>query len=97
MNRPLINKISLVFIETYGKRSRGPRLLVPTLFIVWLTWLTLQVGARWDFLLAELESPLPLNGKTMVAAQLDDLARHSPGEEVGYAGYGADIHGVSIN
>lgn len=58
--------------------------------------LTLQVGARWDFLLAELESPLPLNGKTMVAAQLDDLTRHSPGEEVGYAGYGADIHGVSI-
>ncbi|XP_045449380.1 scolexin B-like [Melitaea cinxia] len=82
-----------------GLRRKVKRLVIHPRFSVGPYWLDAdrfnlkEVGARWDFLLAELESPLPLNGKTMVAAQLDDLTRHSPGEEAGYAGYGADRHG----
>ncbi|CAH2085669.1 unnamed protein product [Euphydryas editha] len=82
-----------------GLRRRVKRLVIHPRFSVGPYWLDAdrfnikEVGARWDFLLAELESPLPLNGKTMAAAQLDDVARHSPGEEVGYAGFGAEEHG----
>ncbi|XP_047531796.1 scolexin B-like [Vanessa atalanta] len=82
-----------------GLRHRIKRLVVHPRFSVGPYWLNAnrfnikQVGARWDFLLAELESPLPLDGKTMVAADLDDRARLPPGEQVGYAGFGADIHG----
>lgn len=53
------------------------------------------MGARWDFLLAELSEPLPLDDKTMKAATLDDQPSLPVGLEVGYAGYGTDHHGVS--
>lgn len=55
----------------------------------------MQVGARWDFLLAELRDPLPLNNKTMKAATLDDETSLPVGLEVAFAGYGTDHHGVS--
>ncbi|KAI5646867.1 trypsin domain-containing protein [Phthorimaea operculella] len=52
-----------------------------------------QVAANWDFLLAELEEPLPLDGKTLAAAELDDAPSIPDGLEVGYAGYGTATHG----
>lgn len=61
-----------------------------------MVFLTVQVAATWDFLLAELTEPLPLDGKTMAAAKLDDQPVLSAGLDVGYAGYGASEHGVCI-
>ncbi|XP_050666973.1 scolexin B-like isoform X1 [Leptidea sinapis] len=52
-----------------------------------------QVGARWDFLLVELQDPLPLDGKTMVAAKLDNNLQPKAHTPVGYAGFGAENHG----
>lgn len=56
----------------------------------------LQVAARWDFLLVELEEPLPVDGKTIKVATLDDQPNLPIGVDVGYAGYGTDEHGVSF-
>lgn len=56
-----------------------------------------QVGAVWDFLLAELEEPLPLDGKTLAAVDLNDQAELPEGLAAGYAGYGAEHHGVRTN
>lgn len=47
-------------------------------------------------MLAELEEPLELDGVTMAAAPLDDRSRLPPNTYVGYAGYGTDHHGVSV-
>lgn len=44
--------------------------------------------------MAELSEPLPLDGKTMKAATLDDQPSLPVGLKVGYAGYGTDHHGV---
>ncbi|XP_034828403.1 scolexin B-like isoform X1 [Maniola hyperantus] len=85
-----------------GVRRRVKRLIIHPKFTVGPYWVDAetfgikQVGAHWDFLLAELKEPLPLDGKTMVAARLDDRARIPPGEEVGYAGYGAAVHGDTM-
>ncbi|CAH2242355.1 jg19968 [Pararge aegeria aegeria] len=85
-----------------GVRVRVKRLFIHPKFTVGPYWLDAeqygikQVGARWDFLLAELKEPLPLNGKTIVAARLDDRARIPAGEDVGYAGYGAAVHGDTM-
>ncbi|KAI8421040.1 hypothetical protein MSG28_008169 [Choristoneura fumiferana] len=51
------------------------------------------VGARWDFLLAELEEPLTLDGASIAAVPLDDDPYIQEYLSVGYAGYGAAIHG----
>lgn len=53
------------------------------------------MGARWDFLLAELEEPLPLDNTSIAAVALDDDPNTQEYLSVGYAGYGAAIHGVS--
>lgn len=55
-----------------------------------------QVAARFDFLLVELETPLPLDGNSMTAAKLPAAGELAvpPGLRVGYAGYGAEHHGV---
>ncbi|XP_032515946.2 scolexin B-like [Danaus plexippus] len=85
-----------------GVRRRVKRLVIHPKFAVGPYWLDAdrydikQVGARWDFLLAELESPLPLDGKTMAVAKLQEDARLIPGQEVGYAGYGAENHGETM-
>ncbi|CAH3924503.1 scolexin B-like isoform X1 [Pieris brassicae] len=82
-----------------GTRRRVKKLYVHPRFSVGPYWLNArsygikQVAARWDFLLAELEEPLPLDGKTMMAAPLDDIAEHEAGETVGFAGFGAENHG----
>lgn len=47
-------------------------------------------------MLAELNEPLPLDGKTMAAAPLNDQPNLPVGLNVGYAGYGTDHFGVSI-
>ncbi|KOB71952.1 Scolexin B, partial [Operophtera brumata] len=67
-----------------GVDRRVKRLVIHPLF---------SVGARWDFLLAELSEPLPLNNKTIKAATLDDHPSLPAGLEVAYAGYGTDHHG----
>ncbi|KAG6441751.1 hypothetical protein O3G_MSEX001951 [Manduca sexta] len=78
------------------------RLIIHPLFSVGPYWLNAeefnlkQVAARWDFLLAELEEPLPLDGKIMAAAKLDDQPDLSAGLDVGYAGYGTDHHGGTM-
>ncbi|XP_023943671.1 scolexin B isoform X2 [Bicyclus anynana] len=85
-----------------GVRVRVKRLVLHPKFTVGPYWLDAshygikQVGARWDFLLAELEQPLPIDGKTIAVARLDERARVPPGEEVGYAGYGAAVHGDTM-
>ncbi|CAG4982761.1 unnamed protein product [Parnassius apollo] len=78
------------------------RLVVHPRFSVGPYWLDAkrfnidQVAARFDFLLAELDEPLPLDGKTMVAAKLNDVSRLIPQTNVGYAGYGAEHHGETM-
>ncbi|CAH0723886.1 unnamed protein product, partial [Brenthis ino] len=85
-----------------GVRRKVKRLVIHPRFSVGPYWLDAQqfnlkqVGARYDFLLAELEEPLPLDGKTMVAAQLDSRARIPVGEAAGYAGFGAERHGETM-
>ncbi|XP_041968331.1 scolexin B-like isoform X2 [Aricia agestis] len=82
-----------------GVSRRVKRLVVHPLFTVGPYWLNAerfhfkQIAARFDYMLAELESPLPLDGVTMAAAEVDTRARLPPGEQVGYAGYGAETHG----
>uniref|UniRef100_A0A1E1W1P6 trypsin n=2 Tax=Pectinophora gossypiella TaxID=13191 RepID=A0A1E1W1P6_PECGO len=78
------------------------RLVIHPKFTVGPYWLDAdrfnikQVSANWDFLLAELEEPLPLDGKTMAAVELDDGPSIPEGTEVGYAGYGAAEHGETM-
>lgn len=62
-----------------------------------MTWFSSQVGARFDFLLAELEEPLPLDNVKIAAAQLETRERLPKGEAVGYGGFGAERHGVRIH
>ncbi|XP_026725974.1 scolexin B-like isoform X1 [Trichoplusia ni] len=82
-----------------GVTRHVKRLIIHPLFTVGPYWLDAtefnikQVAARWDFLLAELSEPLPLDGKTMVAAKLDDQPSLPEGLNVGYAGYGTDHFG----
>ncbi|XP_072929330.1 scolexin B-like isoform X2 [Epargyreus clarus] len=82
-----------------GVRRRVKQLFIHPLFSVGPYWLDAsrynikQVAARWDFLLAELEEPLPLDGKTIVAASLNGPSHMPADAPVGYAGYGAEHHG----
>nr|XP_053605882.1 scolexin B-like [Plodia interpunctella] len=82
-----------------GVTRRVKKLHIHPLFSVGPYWLDAhdfelkQVAARWDFLLAELEMPLQLDGKTMAAARLEDDVNTPVGLDVGYAGYGTDHHG----
>ncbi|CAK1543904.1 unnamed protein product [Leptosia nina] len=82
-----------------GIRRRVKKLYVHPRFSVGPYWLNAdsygikQVAARWDFLLAELEEPLELDGKILAAAPIDDIAEHQGGETVGFAGFGAEQHG----
>lgn len=75
------------------------RMVIHPLFSVGPYWLDVedfnlkQVAARWDFLLVELEEPLPVDGKTIKVATLDDQPNLPIGVDVGYAGYGTDEHG----
>lgn len=46
-------------------------------------------------MLAELEEPLPLDGKKIAAVEINDQQEVPAGLLVGYAGYGAAHHGVS--
>ncbi|KAJ8724537.1 hypothetical protein PYW08_016011 [Mythimna loreyi] len=85
-----------------GVTRRVKRLVIHPLFSVGPYWLDAdefnikQVAARWDFLLAELNEPLPLDGKVIAAAPLDDQANLPVGLKVGYAGYGTDHFGGTM-
>ncbi|KAJ0177690.1 hypothetical protein K1T71_006563 [Dendrolimus kikuchii] len=82
-----------------GVTRRVKRLVIHPLFTVGPYWLDAkqynikQVAARWDFLLAELEDPLPINNVTIKAAPLSSDFNLPVGLQVGYAGYGTDHHG----
>ncbi|XP_073952570.1 scolexin B-like [Choristoneura fumiferana] len=82
-----------------GEIRRVARLVIHPKFTVGPYWLDAQsfnisqVGARWDFLLAELEEPLTLDGASIAAVPLDDDPYIQEYLSVGYAGYGAAIHG----
>ncbi|XP_048007085.1 scolexin B-like isoform X2 [Leguminivora glycinivorella] len=84
-----------------GVRRSVKRLVVHPRFTVGPYWLRpedfniTQVGAHWDFLLAELDEPLPLDGANISAVALDDEGYLHHGTLVAYAGYGAAHHGVS--
>ncbi|XP_068623951.1 scolexin B-like isoform X2 [Battus philenor] len=85
-----------------GVTRRVKRLYVHPRFSVGPYWLNAkrydikQVGARFDFLLAELEEPLPIDGVKIAVAKLNDVSRLTPGLNVGYAGYGAENHGETM-
>ncbi|XP_022826065.1 scolexin B isoform X2 [Spodoptera litura] len=85
-----------------GVSRRVKRQVIHPLFTVGPYWLDAddfnlkQVAARWDFLLAELNEPLPLDGKTMAAAPLNDQSNLPVGLNVGYAGYGTDHFGGTM-
>ncbi|GBP87484.1 Scolexin B [Eumeta japonica] len=82
-----------------GVRAPVKRLVVHPRFSVGPYWLDAQqfnlseVGARWDFMLAELTRPLPLNGVNISAAALNSDAHLPAGMHADYAGYGTDHHG----
>ncbi|XP_060802209.1 scolexin B isoform X4 [Amyelois transitella] len=82
-----------------GVTKRVKKLHIHPLFSVGPYWVDsnefeiTQVAARWDFLLAELEEPLELDGVTMVAARLDNDLKTPVGLDAGYAGYGTDHYG----
>ncbi|XP_047026077.1 scolexin B [Helicoverpa zea] len=84
-------------VTRYVKRQ-----VIHPLFTVGPYWLDAdefnlkQVAARWDFLLAELSEPLPLDGKVMAAAKLDDQPSLPVGLKVGYGGYGTDHFGGTM-
>ncbi|KAM3967064.1 scolexin B [Aphomia sociella] len=86
-----------------GVLHRVKKLIIHPLFSVGPYWLDAeqfnikQVAARWDFLLAELEEPLPLDNKTMAAIPLDDQLTTPVGLDVAYAGYGTDHHGGTMS
>lgn len=54
------------------------------------------MAARFDFLLAELEEELPIN-VDIAPAKLNKNPVLPPKTKVGYAGYGAEHHGVSMS
>lgn len=58
--------------------------------------LLLQVGARFDYMLAELDEPLEFDNVTIAAAKLNDNRQLAAGTNVSYAGYGAKNHGVML-
>ncbi|GBP87486.1 Scolexin B [Eumeta japonica] len=82
-----------------GVRAPVKRLVIHPRFSVGPYWLNAnqhnlnEVGARWDFLLAELAQPLPLNGVNISAAALNSDAHLPAGMHADYAGYGTDHHG----
>ncbi|XP_063635404.1 scolexin B-like [Cydia splendana] len=85
-----------------GVQRPVKRLVVHPRFTVGPYWLRAedfnitQVGAHWDFLLAELEEPLPLDGVNISAVLLDDEGYLHHGTRVAYAGYGAAHHGETM-
>ncbi|KPJ13067.1 Scolexin B [Papilio machaon] len=85
-----------------GVSRRVKQLYVHPRFAVGPYWLNAkrynikQVAARFDYLLAELEEPLELNGVTIAAAELNELQDLPAGINVGYAGYGAEHHGETM-
>ncbi|XP_026330242.1 scolexin B-like [Hyposmocoma kahamanoa] len=82
-----------------GFERRVKRIILHPKFSVGPYWLDAdhfdikQVAADWDFLLAELEEPLPLDGKKIAAVDINDQSEVPEGLAVGYAGYGAEHHG----
>lgn len=78
------------------------RRVIHPLFTVGPYWLNTrqfginQVMAKYDFLLAELEDSLPLDGVNMAAVPLDEEETHSGGQVVAFAGYGAAHHGETM-
>ncbi|CAH2040337.1 unnamed protein product, partial [Iphiclides podalirius] len=85
-----------------GITRRVKRLVIHPRFTVGPYWVDArrynikQVGARFDFLLAELSEPLPLDGVTIAAAKLNENPTIAPKTNVGYAGYGALHHGETM-
>ncbi|XP_048489597.1 scolexin B isoform X2 [Plutella xylostella] len=81
-----------------GHRAEIKRLVVHPRFTIGPYWLSptsyniKQVAARYDFMLVELEEPLPLDKKNIRAASLAAPSARS-GRNVGYGGYGAKFHG----
>ncbi|XP_037296977.1 scolexin B-like [Manduca sexta] len=78
------------------------RLVIHPLFSIGPVWLNAtefnlkQAAARWDFLLIELEEPLPLDGKILAAAKLDDQPDLPAGLDVGYPSYSTDTYEAKI-
>ncbi|CAG9133533.1 unnamed protein product [Plutella xylostella] len=81
-----------------GHRAEIKRLVVHPRFTIGPYWLSptsydiKQVAARYDFMLVELEEPLPLDEKNIRAASLAAPSARA-GRDVGYGGYGAKFHG----
>ncbi|XP_041968332.1 scolexin B-like [Aricia agestis] len=88
--------------DNTGESRFVKRLIVHPKFSVGPHWLNAaafnfsQIAAHWDFMLAELEQPLPLDGVTIAAATLDDSRDHPAGQRVGFAGYGTDVFGGTM-
>ncbi|XP_063541364.1 scolexin B-like isoform X2 [Cydia strobilella] len=82
-----------------GVRLEVKKLYLHPLFAVGPYWVNTrefgikQVHARWDFMLAELESPLQLDGVNIAAVPLDDRKDIPESLAVDYAGFGATHHG----
>ncbi|KAG7297729.1 hypothetical protein JYU34_018447 [Plutella xylostella] len=85
-----------------GSLRRVKRLVIHPNFSVGPYWLSpqafgiQQVAAHYDFLLAELEDPLPIDNKTIAAVRLDEELTHEAGVEAGFAGWGAARHGGTM-
>ncbi|CAG9127918.1 unnamed protein product [Plutella xylostella] len=85
-----------------GTLRRVKRLVIHPNFSVGPYWLSpqafgiQQVAAHYDFLLAELEDPLPIDNKTIAAVRLDEELTHAAGVEAGFAGWGAARHGGTM-
>ncbi|XP_013161711.1 PREDICTED: scolexin B-like [Papilio xuthus] len=85
-----------------GVTRRVKKLYIHPRFAVGPYWLNAkrydikQVAARFDYLLAELEEPLELDGVTIAAATLNELQDLTAGINVGYAGYGAEHQGETM-
>ncbi|KAL0831936.1 hypothetical protein ABMA28_001449 [Loxostege sticticalis] len=81
-----------------GVTKKVKKLYIHPMFSVGPYWLNAenygikQVGARWDFLLAELEEPFELDGVKIAAVPLEQQTKLPP-MFVGYAGYGTEHHG----
>ncbi|CAH2040339.1 unnamed protein product, partial [Iphiclides podalirius] len=90
-------------LDGSGITRRVKRLVIHPRFSVGPYWLNAmsynikQVAARFDYLLAELEEPLPLDGVTMAAAKLNENNAIAPKTNVGYAGFGAEYHHGSMS
>ncbi|XP_048007081.1 scolexin B-like isoform X2 [Leguminivora glycinivorella] len=82
-----------------GVRVAVKKLHLHPLFAVGPYWVNTrefgikQVHARWDFMLAELELPLQLDGVNIAAVPLDHGTETPQSLAADYAGYGATHHG----